>query len=152
MILLLACAVLISIGSAQRRPKECESLGFQVDAVNCAHCSILLLHTNEPELYDECKSCCTDMPSSAGAEADKVVQYSRARLELDFRSLNAGSEIARFVNDHADTFANLRVVEVPRVFPRLILVPEDGSAPETIRVHTWPADMIVEFLKKKLVA
>lgn len=133
---------------------ECLALGFDASVARCSHCSLLLQHTNDPTLYDECKQCCTttgDDDSAASATSSKLVTYHRGRIELDMRGLYPGSELARFVNEHASNFDGLTVQNVPRMQPRIVLLDDEGNAAETTRVQSWRCDLIVEYLQKKLV-
>jgi hypothetical protein len=132
----------------------CQELGFDSSIVRCSHCSLLLQHTNDLVLYDECGKCCTatgDADDASPASSARVATYYRGRLELDMRGLYPGSELARFVNDFSKKFEGLSIEDIPRMQPRVVLLDEDGTAAETTRVQSWRCDLIVEYLEKKLV-
>ncbi|CUG93884.1 Hypothetical protein, putative [Bodo saltans] len=150
-LVLVACVAYEATASSS--PLACQELGFDSSTVRCSHCSLLLQHTNDVALYDECGQCCTttgDDEDSSASNA-KVATYYRGRLEMDMRGLYPGSELARFVNEFSEKFEGLSVQDTPRMQPRIVLLEEDGSVGETTRVQSWRCDLIVEYLQKKLV-
>lgn len=140
----------------RRGPEECRELGFlSADASpRCSHCSLLLQHTNEPSLYDECHSCCRDDSAELTSQQNTAPEtFKKARLELDFRGVYPASEMSRFLEEHSKDFGpGFTVVDVYRMAPRILLIDEHGQTAETIRVQSWRCDLIVDFLKKKLAA
>eukprot|EP00995_Heteronema_vittatum_P009123 NODE_4414_length_582_cov_215.707317_g3200_i0.p2 GENE.NODE_4414_length_582_cov_215.707317_g3200_i0~~NODE_4414_length_582_cov_215.707317_g3200_i0.p2 ORF type:complete len:174 (-),score=51.24 NODE_4414_length_582_cov_215.707317_g3200_i0:61-531(-) len=131
----------VSTGSSVQQP-DCPQLGF-TDALRCSSCEQLLKVVKDEELYNDCKSCCTD-------DVVTATTYSAVELIICRCKLHAFPHIQTFINKKAKAYTGLKVTLTnDGQYPKMLMTSTEGSA-QTIPIDRWKTETLEEFLRSNL--
>ncbi|KAK7345966.1 hypothetical protein VNO80_20479 [Phaseolus coccineus] len=86
-----------------------------------------------------------DVPSGSYSE----ITYYGALLEVCMKKLVSYPEVASFIEDKNHQFPSVKVCDVLKSPPKLIMLDHAGQREETIRIDNWKREHILQFLREK---
>mmetsp|Transcript_7275 Transcript_7275/g.15889 ORF Transcript_7275/g.15889 Transcript_7275/m.15889 type:complete len:151 (-) Transcript_7275:967-1419(-) len=135
-IVVLLSLVTLGIGSPDA---ACKEWGF--NEPKCSDCDSLATFVKDDELAEQCKSCCV---------REEIVKYTSAVLEICPHWLQVLPELQKFIDHKADSFKDVLKVQMQlNRPPKLKLKSKEHS--ESVRIDSWKAAQLEEFLKERLV-